>query len=56
MTSFMEWFAVIMQILPTIERAMTTIAADTGKPLSTTVVDVINHLTPGMPNSPSLKG
>jgi outer membrane receptor protein involved in Fe transport len=35
-------------------QATQTVANDTGKPLQSTITDVINHLTPGQPNAPSL--
>lgn len=54
MGSLMSWITLFFQLMPTIETAMNTIAADTGKPLPATVGDIVNQLTRGAPNHPSL--
>jgi len=54
----MNFFAManlIMQVMPSLFQAINTVQADTGKPWEAVVVDVINHLTPGQPNAPSLQ-
>jgi hypothetical protein len=53
------WFAalgIINQLLPVLINAVTVVAKDKGKPVEEVVSDVINHLTPGQPNSPALNG
>jgi hypothetical protein len=54
MTSFFQIANLIMQLLPALFSALNTVQADTGKPWEQVAVDVINHLTPGQPNAPSL--
>jgi hypothetical protein len=51
---FMQAFQLIMQLLPVVAQAASTVQADTGKPWEQVVEDVINHLTPGKPGAPSL--
>jgi len=56
MSNFFQIANLIMQALPALFTAMNTVQADTGKPWEQVAVDVINHLTPGQPNAPSLSG
>jgi hypothetical protein len=51
---FMQIAALIEQLMPVAFKAMATVQADTGKPWEQVLEDVIAHLTPGMPNAPSL--
>ena len=53
--NFFSFANLIMQVLPTVFQAINTVHTDTGKPLDQVIVDVINHLTPGQPNAPSLQ-
>ncbi len=43
-----------VQLLSAALKAAATVQADTGKPWDQVLVDVVNHLTPGMPGAPSL--
>ena len=52
----MGGFSLLMQILPSVLTAGYTVKADTGKSWEEVAQDVINHLTPAAPNSPSLNG
>jgi hypothetical protein len=52
----MNWFSIIVEVLPAVVSALTTVARDKGKPVDQVVVDVINHLTPGAPNATALNG
>lgn len=52
----MGGFSLLMQILPAVFGAVNTVKADTGKPWEEVAQDVINHLTAGQPNAPSLNG
>lgn len=52
--NFIQIANLVLQILPTLFQAIGTIEKDTGKPWDQVAVDVINHLTPGQPNSASL--
>jgi hypothetical protein len=45
---------VLQPVFETAVKAVDVVAQDTGKPLSTVIQDVINHLTPGKPDAPSL--
>lgn len=54
MTNFFQIANLIMQIMPSLFSALNTVQQDTGKPWEQVTVDVINHLTPGQPNAPSL--
>jgi hypothetical protein len=45
---------VLQPVFETAVKAVDVVAHDTGKPLSTVIQDVINHLTPGKPDAPSL--
>jgi hypothetical protein len=52
--NFSMLFSILMQLLPTVFKAVETVSADKGKPVQDVVIDVINHLTPGQPNAPAL--
>jgi hypothetical protein len=53
----MSWAQIIQlleQLLPAALQAVATVEAATGKPTAAATVEVVNHLTPGQPNSPTL--
>lgn len=53
----MTWLQVITlieQLLPSVLKAVDTVEQQTGKSTDASVQEVVNHLTPGQPNSPSL--
>jgi hypothetical protein len=53
----MNWTAfagLVSQLLPVVFKAVEIVAKDKGKPANEVVKDVIDHLTPGAPNSPAL--
>ena len=53
----MNWAQIIQlleQLLPAALQAVATVQAATGKPTAEATVEVVNHLTPGQPNSPTL--
>lgn len=52
--NFFQIAEMVMQVLPSVFQAIHTVQTDTGKPWDQVVVDVINHLSPGQSNSPSL--
>jgi hypothetical protein len=55
----MNWTAfagILSQMLPVVFKAVEIVAKDKGKPIDQVVKDVIDHLTPGAPNSPALNG
>lgn len=55
--SHMDWNQIIQileQLLPSVLQAVSSVEAATGKPTSAAVQEVVNHLTPGQPNSPTL--
>lgn len=50
----MNAFQLMMQLIPTVENAVTAICAAEGKTPEQAFNDIISHLTPGQPNSPTL--
>lgn len=53
----MNWALVIQlveQLLPVALKAVDTVEQATGKPTAAAVQEVVDHLTPGQPNSPAL--
>jgi len=52
----MQWFNLILALLPVLKQAITTVAQVEGKTPEAAVADVISHLTPGAPNAPALAG
>jgi hypothetical protein len=50
----MNWFNLIMAMLPVLQQAVKTVSEVEGKTPEAAVADVINHLTPGAPNAPAL--
>lgn len=52
--NFIQIAELVMQLVPTLFSALHTVQADSGKPWDQVLVDVLNHLTPGKPNSAAL--
>jgi hypothetical protein len=55
----MNWSLIIQllgQLLPVALKAVQTVEEATSKPTAAAVAEVISHLTPGAPLSPSLAG
>jgi hypothetical protein len=50
----MNWFAIVMQILPLIKNAVEIVSKSTGKTPEQAVQEVMAHLTPGAPNASAL--
>lgn len=53
----MNWLLIIQlveQLLPVALKAVQTVEEATGKPTDQATQEVIDHLTPGAPNSPTL--
>ena len=50
----MNWFAIVMQLLPLIKSAVEIVSKASGKTPEQAVQDVMNHLTPGAPNAAAL--
>jgi hypothetical protein len=53
----MNWsliFQLVEQLLPVAIQAVKTVEEATGKPTPAAVQEVVSHLTPGAPNSPTL--
>lgn len=52
--NFLDFVALMEQLFPVVMNAVKTVQQDTGKSPVQVIEDVINHLTPGAPNSPAL--
>jgi hypothetical protein len=54
--AWFQWFQSIVRILSAISTALETVGAKTGVAPDhpQTVNEIVNHLTPGQPNSPHL--
>jgi hypothetical protein len=53
----MNWLLIeqlLMQILPVVFQSVDAVAKATGKPPAAAVAEVVDHLTPGAPASPTL--
>lgn len=51
----MPWYAILIQLLPAIEDAINTIVKATpGLTAQQATAQLVNHLTPGQPNSETL--
>lgn len=49
-----EWLALLIQALPAIENAINAIVNATGKSKEQAMAELVDHITPGQPNSPTL--
>jgi hypothetical protein len=52
----MNWVSALVQILPILHQAIQQICAAEGVTEEQAVGKLIDHLTPGKPNSPTLSG
>jgi hypothetical protein len=53
----MNWalvFQLFQELLPVALQAVKVVEEATGKPTSEAITEVVQHLTPGQPNSPTL--
>jgi len=50
----MQWLQLMSALWPVVLQAIQTVAKVENKTPEEAVNDVINHLTPGMPNAPAL--
>jgi hypothetical protein len=48
------WNVLFQMLAPSLIGAFNTLASEKGKPWWQVVIDLANHITPGMPNAPAL--
>lgn len=50
-----NWLQILISLMPAVEQALQIIINDTGETPDEAAKQLVDHLTPGKPNSPSLK-
>lgn len=51
----MNWIAILVQLLPAVEAAVNEIITKEGVSPEQATAKLIDHITPGQPNTPSLE-